>query len=213
MRPGRHRAAGQPGDCSRLLHTLRESCGVSCFVRTRQGTACTAQMPGPAAHRALVVLRLSICRGNTGPADEGRTITVKFGEGIAGVVAQNGTLTAAAAGSKQKRLLRVPAALVSKVHLVTAAGPTATAQPPSACAAAAGVTRAGGLMNIPDAYSHPLFNADVDRTTHFTTRNILCTAIKDMSGHNIAVVQVCASRGGSACVHIGPQPVRAMMLQ
>lgn len=30
------------------------------------------------------------CRGNTGPADEGRSITVKFGEGIAGVVAQQG---------------------------------------------------------------------------------------------------------------------------
>lgn len=88
--------------------------------------------------RALVVvLRLSICRGNTGPADEGRTITVKFGEGIAGVVAQNGTL--AAAGSKQKRLLRVPAAQVSKVHRVTAAGPTAIAQLRPACAAAAAV--------------------------------------------------------------------------
>lgn len=45
-------------------------------------------------------------------------------------------------------------------------------------------------MNIPDAYSHPLFNADIDRATHFHTRNILCTAIKDMSGRNIAVVQV-----------------------
>jgi hypothetical protein len=57
-------------------------------------------------------------------------------------------------------------------------------------------------MNIPDAYSHPLFNADVDRTTHFTTRNILCTAIKDMSGNNIAVVQVRASaRRLSVCVH------------
>lgn len=55
-------------------------------------------------------------------------------------------------------------------------------------------------MNIPDAYSHPLFNADVDRTTHFTTRNILCTAIKDMSGHNIAVVQVRATHGGGGGV-------------
>jgi len=48
-------------------------------------------------------------------------------------------------------------------------------------------------MNIPDAYSHPLFNPDVDRHTHYHTKNILCTAIKDMSGKNIAVLQV--SRG------------------
>jgi hypothetical protein len=45
-------------------------------------------------------------------------------------------------------------------------------------------------MNIPDAYSHPLFNPDIDRATHYHTRNILCTAIKDMSGRSIAVVQV-----------------------
>lgn len=45
-------------------------------------------------------------------------------------------------------------------------------------------------MNIPDAYSHPLFNPEIDRATQYTTRNILCTAIKDMSGKNIAVVQV-----------------------
>ncbi len=53
-------------------------------------------------------------------------------------------------------------------------------------------------MNIPDAYSHPLFNPDVDRATHYHTRNILCTAIQDMSGRSIAVVQV---RGG--CVRRG----------
>lgn len=46
-------------------------------------------------------------------------------------------------------------------------------------------------MNIPDAYSHPLFNPEIDRETHYHTRNILCTAIKDMSGRTIAVVQVC----------------------
>jgi hypothetical protein len=46
------------------------------------------------------------------------------------------------------------------------------------------------LLLVPDAYSHPLFNPEIDRATQFTTRNILCTAIKDMSGKNIAVVQV-----------------------
>lgn len=54
-------------------------------------------------------------------------------------------------------------------------------------------------MNIPDAYSHPLFNAEVDRMTRYTTRNILCCAISDMAGNNIAVVQVRAAAPDSLC--------------
>jgi hypothetical protein len=72
--------------------TLWENAAVFCsVVRRHRGTACRARMPGSAAYCVSVVLCLLTCRGNTGPADEGRTITVKFGEGIAGVVAQNGT--------------------------------------------------------------------------------------------------------------------------
>ncbi len=33
---------------------------------------------------------------------------------------------------------------------------------------------AGKLMNVPDAYAHPLFHAQVDRITGYRTRNILC---------------------------------------
>lgn len=45
-------------------------------------------------------------------------------------------------------------------------------------------------MNLPDAYSHPLFNPDIDRQTRYTTRNILCCAIADTSDRNVAVLQV-----------------------
>ena len=45
-------------------------------------------------------------------------------------------------------------------------------------------------MNIPDAYKHPLFSQVHDRQTNYRTRNILCCAIRDMSGKCIAVLQV-----------------------
>lgn len=63
-------------------------------------------------------------------------------------------------------------------------------------------------MNISDAYNHPLFNSDVDRYMHYHTDNVLCTAIKDLSGKTIAVVEVCvcvqlcAQKGSAA----PPQP-------
>lgn len=45
-------------------------------------------------------------------------------------------------------------------------------------------------MNIEDAYISPLFNFEVDRMTKYTTKSVLCCAIADMSGKNIAVLQV-----------------------
>jgi hypothetical protein len=97
-----------------------------------------------------------------------------------------------------------------KVALTTGAettqiGPNTSDFPVYGCldmAAAAAFGMPGGLMNIPDAYSHPLFNPEIDRATQYTTRNILCTAIKDMSGKNIAVVQVRVWTDWSGCVGI-----------
>ena len=40
----------------------------------------------------------------------------------------------------------------------------------------------GKLLNIKDAYSHPLFYRGVDEDTGFVTRNILCFPIKDDTG-------------------------------
>lgn len=37
----------------------------------------------------------------------------------------------------------------------------------------------GQILNIPDAYAHPLFYRGVDDSTGFRTRNILCFPIKN----------------------------------
>lgn len=41
------------------------------------------------------------------------------------------------------------------------------------------VATTGKILNIKDAYSHPLFYRGVDDSTGFHTRNILCFPIKD----------------------------------
>ncbi|KAF5826772.1 hypothetical protein DUNSADRAFT_2079 [Dunaliella salina] len=51
------------------------------------------------------------------------------------------------------------------------------------------VAKTGKLMNVPDAYAHPLFLAQVDRITGYRTRNILCASISDMNGRIVAVLQ------------------------
>jgi adenylate cyclase len=53
-------------------------------------------------------------------------------------------------------------------------------------------------MNIEDAYSHPLFNPDVDRRTGYRTRNSLTCAITDSSGKPTAVLQALNKRGMGA---------------
>ncbi|GFH22768.1 PDEase domain-containing protein [Haematococcus lacustris] len=59
------------------------------------------------------------------------------------------------------------------------------------------VAQSGELMNIPDTYAHPLFNSEVDRATGFRTRNMLCCAISDMTGRNVAVLQALNKRHGA----------------
>lgn len=44
------------------------------------------------------------------------------------------------------------------------------------------VVQTGKILNIKDAYSHPLFYRGVDDSTGFRTRNILCFPIKDERG-------------------------------
>lgn len=46
--------------------------------------------PDTAVQRNHCPLLTAACRATAGPPEQGRTITTKFGEGIAGVVAQNG---------------------------------------------------------------------------------------------------------------------------
>lgn len=57
------------------------------------------------------------------------------------------------------------------------------------------VATTGELLNINDAYSHPLFYRKMDETTGFKTRNILCFPIKDESAV-IGVAELCNKVNG-----------------
>lgn len=70
------------------------------------------------------------------------------------------------------------------------------------------VATTGKILNIKDAYSHPLFYRGVDDSTGFRTRNILCFPIKDENGGTAVfslkqkeVVPLCSHRGASGRVH------------
>ncbi|KAK6486051.1 cGMP-dependent 3',5'-cyclic phosphodiesterase-like isoform X1 [Huso huso] len=52
------------------------------------------------------------------------------------------------------------------------------------------VATTGKILNIKDAYSHPLFYRGVDDSTGFRTRNILCFPIKDENNEVIGVAEL-----------------------
>ncbi|EOB08766.1 cGMP-dependent 3',5'-cyclic phosphodiesterase, partial [Anas platyrhynchos] len=52
------------------------------------------------------------------------------------------------------------------------------------------VATTGKILNIKDAYSHPLFYRGVDDSTGFRTRNILCFPIKNESQEVIGVAEL-----------------------
>ncbi|XP_038622556.1 cGMP-dependent 3',5'-cyclic phosphodiesterase [Tachyglossus aculeatus] len=52
------------------------------------------------------------------------------------------------------------------------------------------VATTGTILNIKDAYSHPLFYRGVDDSTGFRTRNILCFPIKDENHEVIGVAEL-----------------------
>ncbi|PNW74351.1 hypothetical protein CHLRE_13g605100v5 [Chlamydomonas reinhardtii] len=58
------------------------------------------------------------------------------------------------------------------------------------------VAQTGTTMNLPDVYQHPMFNKDIDRLTGFRTRSMLCMAVSDMTGKNVAVLQALNKKGG-----------------
>lgn len=60
----------------------------------------------------------------------------------------------------------------------------------------------GRCVNVDDAYSCQNFNSKIDEMTGFRTRNLLCCPIVDISGKNIAVLQVVLR--GHALVHLTP---------
>ncbi|HEY9747241.1 MAG TPA: GAF domain-containing protein [Allocoleopsis sp.] len=58
------------------------------------------------------------------------------------------------------------------------------------------VATTGECLNIPDAYSHPLFNKEVDKQTGYRTDNILCMPIFNKHERVVAVVQLLNKMGG-----------------
>ncbi|XP_075225632.1 cGMP-dependent 3',5'-cyclic phosphodiesterase-like [Lycorma delicatula] len=57
------------------------------------------------------------------------------------------------------------------------------------------VAATGKLINIRDAYSHPLFYKAIDKKTGFKTRNILCFPIMNKD-EVVGVVELCNKKGG-----------------
>jgi len=60
------------------------------------------------------------------------------------------------------------------------------------------VAGTGQAMNVPDAYSEPLFNRTVDEATGYRTRSLLCMPILDEQGRVFAVMQLLNKAGGGA---------------
>lgn len=48
---------------------------------------------------------------------------------------------------------------------------------------------------VPDAYSHPLFNPDLDKQLGYHTRDILCMPVKSSKGQIVAVIQLTNKAG------------------
>ncbi len=58
------------------------------------------------------------------------------------------------------------------------------------------VALTGECLNIDDAYSHPLFNKQVDKQTGYHTRSLLCMPIFSTKNRVVAVVQLLNKIGG-----------------
>ncbi|XP_042563020.1 cGMP-dependent 3',5'-cyclic phosphodiesterase-like, partial [Clupea harengus] len=58
------------------------------------------------------------------------------------------------------------------------------------------VVTTGEILNIKDAYSHPLFYCAIDKRTGFQTRNILCFPIKDINGDIVGVAELVNKMNG-----------------
>ncbi|HJQ84685.1 MAG TPA: ATP-binding cassette domain-containing protein [Candidatus Binatia bacterium] len=60
------------------------------------------------------------------------------------------------------------------------------------------VIRTGKPLNIRDAYASPFFNPEVDRTTGFHTRSVLCLPILDRNRRAFAVITLLNKHGADA---------------
>jgi adenylate cyclase len=58
------------------------------------------------------------------------------------------------------------------------------------------VAKSGEILNIPDAYSDPRFDRDVDARTGYRTRNLLCLPIRNKHDKIIAALQLLNKQSG-----------------
>ncbi len=59
------------------------------------------------------------------------------------------------------------------------------------------VAQTGDVVLIPDAYSDPRFNPDVDKRTGYRTRTILCVPIRNKAGKILAALQLLNKQDGA----------------
>lgn len=70
---------------------------------------------------------------------------------------------------------------------------------PSTMGIAGTVATAGETLNIPDAYEDARFNREVDKTTGYRTRALLCMPMRNQVGDTIGVVQVLNKKQWGGC--------------
>jgi K+-sensing histidine kinase KdpD len=58
------------------------------------------------------------------------------------------------------------------------------------------VAKTGEVVNIPDAYSDPRFNPEIDKKSGFHTHNVLCMPMKNKEGEIVGVFQFLNKRDG-----------------
>jgi signal transduction histidine kinase len=75
------------------------------------------------------------------------------------------------------------------------------------------VVETGQLLNIPDAYSDPHFNPEVDRETGYTTRCLLAVPLRNSSGEIIGVFQALNKKDGGTFDHDDEEMLLAMASQ
>ncbi len=56
----------------------------------------------------------------------------------------------------------------------------------------------GEIINVPDAYSDPRFNPELDQKTGFLTKTILCMPVKNKLERTLGIIQVLNKQGGAA---------------
>lgn len=73
------------------------------------------------------------------------------------------------------------------------------------------VATTGEMLNIHDAYSHPLFYRKMDEVTGFKTRNILCFPIQDDNGI-FGVAELCNKKDGRYFTHFDEEIANAFSI-